>query len=161
MSEKEYPDERGSDDLPENPSPSNPPPSPDNHPTDNPAIKVKNWMNPVPTIYSDEREWSGGVAETELRIYEIPGDPKWWMADLDLTWTYEHEGPHHWNTRWNIRWNHTVGYFQLELPKWLVKFCPAPREVLETLKGSLPPALAKYFEDVAEGNPEAEGTAQP
>jgi hypothetical protein len=152
MNTESFPDQPGSPaDPPTNLGPSDPSPPPDNPPTDEPAIQAKHWMNPVPTVYSDEREWPGGLAATALRIYQIPGDPEGRIADLDLIWTYEHEGPHHWNARWNIRWSHTMGYFQLELPRWLAQFCPAPKEVLETLRGSLPPELAKYFEDKAAG----------
>ena len=84
------------------------------------------------------------MAETKITIYKPPLDPQWW-AKVELTWTGWDEQPDRWTLTLNIVWVHILDYLGTELERYLSKYCPAPKEVMETLKGSLPPAFAACF----------------
>jgi hypothetical protein len=96
--------------------------------------------------YTAERDWGWGVAKTKLEIYESLGEPLDCVV-VDLIWVGYHEQPDEVRLQWSLLWSHLMAYVSMELPDYLNKFSPAPRELLTTLKDSLPGNLKRYFKD--------------
>jgi hypothetical protein len=88
------------------------------------------------------RNWQWGVVTIEANLLED------WIDDdlgieLKLTWEDEYESPE----EWSIRWVHYVDFLARELPDYLKKYCPAPDEVLTTLReNGLPPEVKKVWD---------------
>jgi hypothetical protein len=88
------------------------------------------------------RNWEWGTVTTEVTLLEDWVDDELGI-ELKLTWEGEYESPE----EWSVRWVHFVDYLARELPDYLNRYCPAPYEVLATLReNGLPPEVKQRWD---------------
>jgi hypothetical protein len=99
------------------------------------------------TTHVTTKQYHDGTVTTKVTFleYEDYGDEEIGsVIELILIWEGENDSPE----EWSIRWVHHLNYLAWELPEYLERYCPAPKEVLETLlESGLPEDLKMEWED--------------